>query len=253
MADLKLENVSKSYGEVSVLKDINLDIQSGELIVFVGPSGCGKSTLLRMIAGLEKITGGSLDIDGVRVNDVPPANRGIAMVFQSYALYPHMTVRDNMAFALKIAKQSKEEIDTAVEKAAKMLQLTDYLDRLPKALSGGQRQRVAIARALILEPKVLLLDEPTSALDVSIQAEVLNLLSALRRDLGLTYIMVSHDLAVVAHMCDDIAIMNHGRIVERATATQLAEGTLEHPYSQQLFKAAGGYDRAVIDSFVDWD
>ena len=125
--------------------------------------------------------------------------------------------------------------------------------RYPHQLSGGQRQRVSIARALILEPRVLLLDEPTSALDVSIQAEVLNLLAALRRDLGLTYIMVSHDLAVVAHVCDDIAIMNHGRIVERATASQLAQGSLEHPYSQQLYKAAGGYDRAVIDSFVDWD
>ncbi len=137
MADLKLEHVAKSYGEVNVLQDINLDIKAGELIVFVGPSGCGKSTLLRMIAGLEKISGGNFEIGGVRMNDVPPANRGIAMVFQSYALYPHMTVRENMSFALKIARKTREEINEAVEKAAKVLQLTDYLDRLPRALSGG--------------------------------------------------------------------------------------------------------------------
>ena len=138
MADLKLTGVGKTYGgTVNVLKDINLDIEKGELIVFVGPSGCGKSTLLRMIAGLEKITDGSLDIDGTLVNDVPPAQRGIAMVFQSYALYPHMTVRDNMTFALKLAKKSPQEIDAAVDKAARILQLEPYLDRLPKALSGG--------------------------------------------------------------------------------------------------------------------
>ena len=145
MAELKLTNVAKTYGgSVDVLKDINLDIKTGELIVFVGPSGCGKSTLLRMIAGLEKITGGELMIDGQLVNDVPSAQRGIAMVFQSYALYPHMTVRDNMSFALKLAKMPANEIIEAVDRAAKILQLDEYLDRLPKALSGGQRQRVAI-------------------------------------------------------------------------------------------------------------
>jgi alpha-glucoside transport system ATP-binding protein len=143
MADLKLTDVAKTYGNaVNVLNDINLDIETGELIVFVGPSGCGKSTLLRMIAGLETISGGELLIDGERMNDVPPAQRGIAMVFQSYALYPHMTVRDNMAFALKLAKKTPKEIDDAVNHAARVLQLEDYLDRLPKALSGGQRQRV---------------------------------------------------------------------------------------------------------------
>ncbi|MGY9034004.1 MAG: ABC transporter ATP-binding protein, partial [Rhodobacterales bacterium] len=143
MADLKLIDVGKTYGgSIEVLKDINLDIKQGELIVFVGPSGCGKSTLLRMIAGLEKITGGELQIDGQVVNDVPPAQRGIAMVFQSYALYPHMTVRDNMSFALKLAKKTPAEIEAAVSNAAKILQLDEYLDRLPKALSGGQRQRV---------------------------------------------------------------------------------------------------------------
>ncbi|RZW13880.1 MAG: ATP-binding cassette domain-containing protein, partial [Desulfobulbaceae bacterium] len=161
MADLKLVGIDKTYGtDINVLKDINLDITAGELIVFVGPSGCGKSTLLRMIAGLEKITGGTLEIDGQLVNDVPPAQRGIAMVFQSYALYPHMTVRDNMSFALKIAKKSQSEIDDAVSKAAQILQLEPFLDRLPKALSGGQRQRVAIGRSIVRDPKVFLFDEP---------------------------------------------------------------------------------------------
>ena len=158
MADLKLTDVAKTYGgSVEVLKDINLDIETGELIVFVGPSGCGKSTLLRMIAGLEKITGGTLAIEGPVVNNVPPSQRGIAMVFQSYALYPHMTVRDNMAFALKLAKKRVSEIDEAVTAAAEKLQLTEFLDRLPKALSGGQRQRVAIGRSIVRDPKVYLL------------------------------------------------------------------------------------------------
>ncbi|MEM7379037.1 MAG: ABC transporter ATP-binding protein, partial [Pseudomonadota bacterium] len=154
MSELRFRGVSKRYGDsVTVLDNIDLDIHSGELAVFVGPSGCGKSTLLRMIAGLERITSGELTIDGVRVNDMPPAQRGIAMVFQSYALYPHMTVRENMAFALKLAKKSKTEIDAAIERAARTLQLTDYLDRLPKALSGGQRQRVAIGRSIVRDPK----------------------------------------------------------------------------------------------------
>ncbi|MDO8884763.1 ABC transporter ATP-binding protein, partial [Pseudotabrizicola sp.] len=169
MAELKLTNVEKAYGEVKVLSNINLDIKTGELIVFVGPSGCGKSTLLRMIAGLEKITGGDFTIDGDRMNEVPPAQRGIAMVFQSYALYPHMTVRDNMSFALKIAKKSTAEIDAAVAKAAKILQLEPYLDRLPKALSGGQRQRVAIGRSIVRDPKVYLFDEPLSNLDAALR------------------------------------------------------------------------------------
>ena len=165
MADLKLTDVAKTYGgTVNVLNNINLDIKRGELIVFVGPSGCGKSTLLRMIAGLEKITDGVLEIDGTVVNDVPPAQRGIAMVFQSYALYPHMTVRENMSFALKLAKKSPAEIEEAVNRAAKILQLDEYLDRLPKALSGGQRQRVAIGRSIVRDPKVYLFDEPLSNL-----------------------------------------------------------------------------------------
>ena len=194
MAELKLTGVGKSYGPVEVLKDINLDIKTGELIVFVGPSGCGKSTLLRMIAGLEKITSGSLEIDGMVVNDVPPSQRGIAMVFQSYALYPHMTVRDNMSFALKIAKKSKEEIDAAVTKAAKILQLEDYLDRLPKALSGGQRQRVAIGRSIVRDPKVYLFDEPLSNLDAALRVATRIEIAQLKESMPeSTMIYVTHD------------------------------------------------------------
>ncbi|KFE35390.1 ABC transporter ATP-binding protein [Thioclava atlantica] len=224
MADLKLENVAKSYGEVQVLKDIDLDIKAGELIVFVGPSGCGKSTLLRMIAGLEKITGGTLEIDGVRMNDVPPANRGIAMVFQSYALYPHMTVRDNMAFALKIAKMPQAEIDAAVEKAARMLQLEPYLDRLPKALSGGQRQRVAIGRAIVRDPKVYLFDEPLSNLDAALRVatriEIAQLKEAMPER---TMIYVTHDQVEAMTLASRIVVLANKGIAQVGTPLELYE------------------------------
>jgi alpha-glucoside transport system ATP-binding protein len=212
MADLLLKNVEKAYGEVKVLKDINLDIKTGELIVFVGPSGCGKSTLLRMIAGLERITGGEFSIDGVRMNDVPPAQRGIAMVFQSYALYPHMTVRDNMSFALKIAKKSQAEIDAAVDKAAKILQLTPYLDRLPKALSGGQRQRVAIGRSIVRDPKVYLFDEPLSNLDAALRVatriEIAQLKEAMPNS---TMIYVTHDQVEAMTLASRIVVLTVGQ------------------------------------------
>ena len=169
MADLTLRQIKKAYGSLNILHGIDLDIKSGEFIVFVGPSGCGKSTLLRTIAGLEEITSGELKIAGEVVNDVPPSKRGIAMVFQSYALYPHMTVYDNMAFGMKIAKENKAEIDRRVRQAADILQLTKYLDRLPKAMSGGQRQRVAIGRAIVRNPKVFLFDEPLSNLDAALR------------------------------------------------------------------------------------
>ena len=224
MADLKLENISKSYGDVNVLKDINLDIKSGELVVFVGPSGCGKSTLLRMIAGLEKITGGTMEIDGVRVNDVPPANRGIAMVFQSYALYPHMTVRDNMAFALKIAKQSKDQINAAVEKAAKMLQLTDYLDRLPKALSGGQRQRVAIGRAIVRDPKVFLFDEPLSNLDAALRVATRIEIAQLKESMpDRTMIYVTHDQVEAMTLATRIVVLANKGIAQVGSPLDLYE------------------------------
>ncbi len=224
MANLKLTEVAKAYGNVEVLKHINLDIKQGELIVFVGPSGCGKSTLLRMIAGLEKITGGELEIDGVRVNDMPPAQRGIAMVFQSYALYPHMTVRDNMAFALKIAKKSKAEIDAAVDKAAKTLQLTPYLDRLPKELSGGQRQRVAIGRSIVRDPKVYLFDEPLSNLDAALRVATRIEIAQLKESMPeSTMVYVTHDQVEAMTLASRIVVLAGGGISQVGTPLELYE------------------------------
>jgi len=224
MADLRLTDVEKAYGNVKVLENINLDIKKGELVVFVGPSGCGKSTLLRMIAGLEKITGGTLDIDGIRVNDIPPAQRGIAMVFQSYALYPHMTVRDNMAFALKIAKKSREEIDAAVAKAARILQLDPYLDRLPKALSGGQRQRVAIGRSIVRDPKVYLFDEPLSNLDAALRVATRIEIAQLKESMPeSTMIYVTHDQVEAMTLATRIVVLAGGGISQVGTPLELYE------------------------------
>lgn len=225
MADLMLTNVAKTYGgTVDVLKNINLDIKTGELIVFVGPSGCGKSTLLRMIAGLEKITGGTLEIDGVPMNDVPPSKRGIAMVFQSYALYPHMTVRENMSFALKIAKKSKEEIDAAVAKAARILQLDEYLDRLPKALSGGQRQRVAIGRSIVRDPKVYLFDEPLSNLDAALRVATRIEIAQLKEQMPeSTMIYVTHDQVEAMTLASRIVVLANKGIAQVGSPLELYE------------------------------
>lgn len=224
MASLKMTNISKAYSDLDVLTDINLDIKTGELIVFVGPSGCGKSTLLRMVAGLEKITGGTLEIDGVVVNDVPPAERGIAMVFQSYALYPHMTVRENMAFALKIAKKSKMEIDEAVNNAARILQLEDYLDRLPKALSGGQRQRVAIGRSIVRDPKVYLFDEPLSNLDASLRVATRIEIAQLKESMpNSTMIYVTHDQVEAMTLATRIVVLANKGIAQVGTPLDLYE------------------------------
>ncbi|ARU00624.1 ABC transporter ATP-binding protein [Yoonia vestfoldensis] len=225
MAELKLTEVAKTYGgTVDVLKNINLDIKTGELIVFVGPSGCGKSTLLRMIAGLEKITGGELQIDGRVVNDVPPAQRGIAMVFQSYALYPHMTVRENMSFALKLAKKSKAEIDAAVTRAAKILQLEDYLDRLPKALSGGQRQRVAIGRSIVRDPKVYLFDEPLSNLDAALRVATRIEIAQLKESMpDSTMIYVTHDQVEAMTLATRIVVLANKGIAQVGTPLELYE------------------------------
>ncbi len=224
MAELELKDVCKSYGNVEVLRDINLDISTGELIVFVGPSGCGKSTLLRMIAGLELITGGTLTIDGQLVNDVPPAQRGVAMVFQSYALYPHMTVRQNMGFALQIAKQSKKEIDDAVNRAAQALQLEPYLDRLPKALSGGQRQRVAIGRAIVRDPKVFLFDEPLSNLDAALRVATRIEIAQLKKDMPeSTMIYVTHDQVEAMTLASRIVVLHGGDIEQVGPPLELYE------------------------------
>ena len=224
MADLLLKDIAKSYGSVDVLKNIDLDIKTGELIVFVGPSGCGKSTLLRMIAGLEKITGGTLEIDGVLVNDVPPAQRGIAMVFQSYALYPHMTVRDNMSFALKIAKKTPDEIRAAVDKAAKILQLDPYLDRLPKELSGGQRQRVAIGRSIVRDPKVYLFDEPLSNLDAALRVATRIEIAQLKESMpNSTMIYVTHDQVEAMTLADKIVVLADKGIAQVGSPLDLYE------------------------------
>ena len=224
MADLHLKDVAKAYGDVKVLSNINLDIEKGELIVFVGPSGCGKSTLLRMIAGLEKITGGELSIDGMVVNDVPPAERGIAMVFQSYALYPHMTVRENMAFALKLAKKPKEEIDARIANAARILQLDPYLDRLPKALSGGQRQRVAIGRSIVRDPKVYLFDEPLSNLDAALRVATRIEIAQLKESMpDSTMIYVTHDQVEAMTLASRIVVLAGGGISQVGTPLELYE------------------------------
>ncbi|WP_435164771.1 ABC transporter ATP-binding protein [Falsirhodobacter sp. 1013] len=224
MANVTLTDVSKSYGATNVLKDIDLDIRQGELVVFVGPSGCGKSTLLRMIAGLEKISGGTLEIDGQVVNDTPPAQRGIAMVFQSYALYPHMTVRENMAFALDIAKVPKAEAARKVEVAAETLQLTPYLDRLPKALSGGQRQRVAIGRAIVRDPKVYLFDEPLSNLDAALRVATRIEIAQLKERMpDATMIYVTHDQVEAMTLATRIVVLANKGISQVGTPLELYE------------------------------
>lgn len=224
MAELELTGVCKSYGDVEVLRNINLEIETGELIVFVGPSGCGKSTLLRMIAGLERISAGELKIEGQVVNDVPPAQRGVAMVFQSYALYPHMTVRENMAFALQIAKRSKSEIDQAVNRAALALQLDPYLDRLPKALSGGQRQRVAIGRAIVRDPKVFLFDEPLSNLDAALRVATRIEIAQLKQDMPeSTMIYVTHDQVEAMTLASRIVVLHGGDIEQFGAPLELYE------------------------------
>ncbi len=212
MAELKLRGARKSYGSAEIIKGIDLDVEDREFVVFVGPSGCGKSTLLRMIAGLEKITSGDLFIDGSRANEVDPSERGLAMVFQSYALYPHMTVAENMGFALKIGGVSKEERDRKVNEAADVLQLSHLLDRRPKELSGGQRQRVAIGRAIVRNPKVFLFDEPLSNLDAALRVSMRLELMRLHEHLAATMIYVTHDQTEAMTMADKIVVLNAGKI-----------------------------------------
>jgi alpha-glucoside transport system ATP-binding protein len=224
MAGLVLKDVRKAYGQVKVLHGIDLTIAQGEFIVFVGPSGCGKSTLLRMIAGLEEITSGDMLIDGQKVNEVPPSKRGIAMVFQSYALYPHMTVYDNMAFGMRIAKESSKEIDRRVRAAADILQLTQYLERLPKALSGGQRQRVAIGRAICRDPKVFLFDEPLSNLDAALRVATRIEIAKLNESMpDTTMIYVTHDQVEAMTLADRIVVLSAGRIEQVGPPLELYE------------------------------
>jgi ABC-type sugar transport system ATPase subunit len=223
MASVELENISKSFGKVEAVRGVSLSIADRELVVFVGPSGCGKSTLLRMIAGLEEITSGTLAIGGKPMNKVPAADRGIAMVFQSYALYPHMTVAENMGFALKMIGTSPAEIEAKVLAAAATLQLTGLLDRKPRQLSGGQRQRVAIGRAITRSPDVFLFDEPLSNLDADLRAQMRVEIARLRDALNTTMVYVTHDQVEAMTLADRIVILNNGRVEQEGPPLDLYE------------------------------
>ena len=221
MATVKLTDVRKSFGNVEVIKGVNIDIDDGEFVVFVGPSGCGKSTLLRMIAGLEDITGGTLEIDGKVVNDLEPRQRGIAMVFQTYAIFPHMTVRENVAFGLTIAGASKEEKEKKVAEAARVLQMEHLLDRRPSQLSGGQRQRVAIGRAIVRDPKVFLFDEPLSNLDAALRMDMRMEIGKLHQNLGASMIYVTHDQVEAMTLADKIVVLKDGEVMQIGSPMEL--------------------------------
>jgi len=221
MARLDITHLAKSVGPMNVLSDVNLHIESGEFVVFVGPSGCGKSTLLRIISGLETMSSGQLRIDGTLMNDVDPAQRGTAMVFQSYALYPHMSVRKNIAFPLKMAKMEQSAIDKKVADAAHILNLTDYLERRPGQLSGGQRQRVAIGRAIVREPSAFLFDEPLSNLDAALRGTMRLEISDLHNQLKTTMVYVTHDQIEAMTMADKIVVLNRGNIEQVGSPLEL--------------------------------
>tara|TARA_X000000368_G_C23031704_1_gene712872 strand:- start:320 stop:1348 length:1029 start_codon:yes stop_codon:yes gene_type:complete len=221
MAGLILRNVAKSYEATKVIESIDLEIKDGEFVVFVGPSGCGKSTLLRMIAGLEEISSGTITIGDQIVNEVAPAKRGVSMVFQTYALYPHMTVYRNMAFGLKQAKTPKDEIDQRVRNAAEILEISSLLDRTPKALSGGQRQRVAIGRAIVREPEVFLFDEPLSNLDAALRVQTRIEIARLHERLGTTMIYVTHDQVEAMTLADKIVVLRDGNIEQIGSPIEL--------------------------------
>ena len=231
MSSVVLKNISKSYGKVSVIKDLNLEIIDKEFMVFVGPSGCGKSTLLRIIAGLEDIQGGEVYIDEKVVNNLHPKDRDIAMVFQNYALYPHMSVYENMAFALKIRKMDKKLIREKIENVAKSLNLTEYLNRKPKELSGGQKQRVALGRAMVREPKVFLMDEPLSNLDAKLRVQMRSEIRSLHKKLDTTFIYVTHDQVEALTMGDRITVLNRGEIQQVATPDEI------YNYPENMFVA----------------
>ena len=263
MATVSLKGLKKVYdNKVTAVHDFNLEIADKEFVVLVGPSGCGKSTTLRMVAGLEDITEGELLINGERMNDVPPKDRDIAMVFQSYALYPHMTVYENMAFALKLRKMPKQEIDERVRKAAEILDITEYLDRKPKQLSGGQRQRVAIGRAIVREPQVFLMDEPLSNLDAKLRNQMRAEIIKLRQSVNTTFIYVTHDQTEAMTLGDRIVIMKDGFIYQIGTPQEVFEhpanvfvaGFIGMPqmnmFDAQLVKRADGYEVKIGEATI---
>jgi multiple sugar transport system ATP-binding protein len=221
MSEVVLRGIRKSFGDFETLHGIDLDIKDGEFVVFVGPSGCGKSTLLRLIAGLEDITAGELSIGGQRCNDIPPSKRGVAMVFQSYALYPHMTVAENMAFGLQLAGLDKPAMKAAVDRAAKILQIEPLLDRKPKALSGGQRQRVAIGRAIVRKPEVFLFDEPLSNLDAALRVQMRIEITKLHRELSTTMVYVTHDQVEAMTLADRIVVLSSGTVEQVGSPLEL--------------------------------
>src|SRR3954451_98978 len=221
MAQVTLRKVVKKYDEVEAVSAIDLDIADKEFVVLVGPSGCGKSTTLRMIAGLEDITGGEIAVDGEVVNDVPPKDRDMAMVFQNYALYPHMTVYQNMSFGLRLKKYPKEEIERRVQEAARILDIGELLDRKPKALSGGQRQRVAMGRAIVRHPKVFLFDEPLSNLDAKLRVQMRTEIKKVHQTVNTTTVYVTHDQVEAMTLADRVVVMNHGRIEQIGTPNEL--------------------------------
>ena len=264
MASISLNHIKKVYpGDIEVISDLNLQIKDKEFVVLVGPSGCGKSTTLRMIAGLEEISDGEMYIGDRKVNDVAPKDRDIAMVFQNYALYPHMTVYENMAFPLKLRKRPKSEIDKAVREAAEILDITQYLDRKPKALSGGQRQRVAIGRAIVREPKILLMDEPLSNLDAKLRNQMRAEIIKLRQKINTTFLYVTHDQTEAMTLGDRIVIMKDGFIQQIGTPQEVFDhpanlfaadfiGTPQMNFFEncQLTKTADSYTLTVMGETV---
>jgi multiple sugar transport system ATP-binding protein len=247
VASIVFKNIAKSYGQTEVIRDVSLDVRDGEFIVFVGPSGCGKSTTLRMVAGLEAISSGDLFIDGVRVNDLGPAERGAAMVFQSYALYPHMTVEQNMSFGLRMTGHPKAEIAQRVQETAQMLQLVPLLQRYPKQLSGGQRQRVAIGRAIVRRPKLFLFDEPLSNLDAALRVQLRIELAKLHQQLKTTMVYVTHDQTEAMTLGERIAVFNQGRIEQLGTPVEL----YQKPVNRFVAEFLGSPKINVID--YRWD
>ena len=257
MASMTIDNVGKAYGGLTVIQGVSVEIPDGEFVVLVGPSGCGKSTLLRMVAGLEPITFGDIRIDGHVVNDLPPKDRDIAMVFQSYALYPHKTVAENMGFALKMRGEAKADIDARVKNAAGILDLVPYLSRYPRQLSGGQRQRVAMGRAIVRDPKVFLFDEPLSNLDAKLRVQMRAEIKELQRRLATTMIYVTHDQVEAMTMADRIVVLRDGRVEQIGSPLELYDrpantfvaGFIGSP-SMNLLK---GHIRASVDLFFETD
>ncbi len=247
MADVILKGIRKAFGKVETIHGVDLEIKDKEFVVFVGPSGCGKSTLLRLIAGLEDITAGDLFIDGQRVNDKTPKERGIAMVFQSYALYPHMTVYENMAFGLQLSKVDTRSIDERVRHAAKILELTPLLDRLPKQMSGGQRQRVAIGRAIVREPKVFLFDEPLSNLDAALRVQMRIEIAKLHANMGATMVYVTHDQVEAMTLADKIVVLSAGNVEQVGAPLDL----YHHPKNRFVAGFIGSPQMNFITSTVE--